>query len=326
MLRLKVRGFFFAISLLAAAAFLPAQADTDTRDLMLKSSAVLILDEQTGEVLYERNTEASLPIASITKLMTAIVTLEAGLPLDEVISITEDDLDTIKGTGSRLRVGTDLTRDELLRLALMASENRAASALSGAYPGGRKAFVQAMNAKARQLGMHGTHYVEATGLSSENVSSAQDLAKLVRVAHTYPLIREYSTLPTHQVMIGGRRSTFSNTNGLVRGGNWDIALQKTGYISEAGRCLVMQTKLGARSVIMVLLDSMGKYTRIADANRIRQWLDPDFVMPVAAPAKKVARAKYRSRATVSSSRKTVKVTRAANGRMQATITTKSKSR
>jgi serine-type D-Ala-D-Ala endopeptidase (penicillin-binding protein 7) len=325
MYRLDVRAFATACLMLLAAALAPAaHADVDIRELQLKSSAVLILDDQTGEILYDRNADAILPIASITKLMTAIVTLEAELPLDEVVTISEDDVDTLKGTGSRLRIGTKLTRDELLRLALMASENRAASALSGAYPGGRRAFIQAMNAKARQLGMNGTHYVEATGLSSENVSSAQDLAKLARVAHTYPLIREYSTLPTHQVLIGGRRNTFANTNGLVRGGNWDIGLQKTGYISEAGRCLVMQTKLAARSVIIVLLDSMGKYTRIADAQRIRQWLDPEFVMP--APVKKVVRAKARPKAKVVTSRKSVKVTRTANGRMQATITPKSKAR
>ncbi|HKO87421.1 MAG TPA: D-alanyl-D-alanine endopeptidase [Burkholderiales bacterium] len=282
----------------------------------LKSSAVLIMDEQTGEVLYSRNQAQVLPIASITKLMTAMVTLDAGLPLDERITITNEDLDTRKGTGSRLRVGTELSRDDLLRLALMASENRAASALGGAYPGGRDAFVTAMNMKARQLGMTGTLYVEPTGLSSANVSTAEDLAKLVRVAQTYPLIREYSTLPHHSVPVGTRMASFSNTNGLVRAGNWEIGLQKTGYISEAGRCLVMQAKLAARSVVIVLLDSWGKYTRIADANRIRQWLEPDFVIPV--QPKKITRAKSRSRIKATRS-KSVKVVRTSNGRLKATI-------
>ena len=284
----------------------------------LKSSAVLIMDEETGEVLYSRNQAQVLPIASITKLMTAMVTLDAGLPLDERITITSEDLDTRKGTGSRLRVGTELSRDDLLKLALMASENRAASALGGAFPGGRDAFVTAMNMKARQLGMYGSFFVEPTGLSSANVSTAEDLAKLVRVAQTYPLIREYSTLAQHRVVVGKRTTSFTNTNGLVRAGNWDIGLQKTGYISEAGRCLVMQAKLAARSVVIVLLDSWGKYTRIADANRIRQWLEPDFVIPV---QKKISRAKSRVKAKAKATRsKSIKVVRTANGRVKAKIT------
>lgn len=309
---LRVFAMLCAVALGWAAT--PVHADIPE----LKSSAVLVMDEETGEILYSRNPGQILPIASITKLMTAMVTLDAGLPLDERISITNKDLDTLKGTGSRLRVGTELSRDDLLKLALMASENRAASALSGAYPGGRDAFMQAMNAKARQLGMNGTYYVEPTGLSSANVSTAEDLAKLVRAAQSYPLIREYSTLANHKIAVGRRVASFSNTNGLVRAGNWDIGLQKTGYISEAGRCLVMQAKLAARSVVIILLDSWGKYTRIADANRIRQWLEPDFVIP--AQPKKISRAKSRSKIKAAASKKkSIKVTRTSNGRVQAKI-------
>jgi D-alanyl-D-alanine endopeptidase (penicillin-binding protein 7) len=301
------------IQLLAAFAALMCGALTtpsyasDESKLHLQSASVLVLDEQTGEVLYGRNSGAVQPIASITKLMTALVTLEAKQPLDDEIAITDDDIDTIKGTHSRLRIGSIFTRDDLLKLALMASENRAASALGRSYPGGREACVRAMNAKARELGMKGTHYVETTGLSSSNVSTAEDLAKLVRVAQNYPLIREYSTLAKHEVMIGGHQTAFSSTNGLVRAGKWDIVLQKTGYITEAGRCMVMQAKLAARSVIIVLLDSVGKYTRIADANRIREWLEPDYHSPKAAT--RIVRAKAKSqRVRVRSSGK-IKVVR-----------------
>lgn len=244
----------------------------------LRSAAVLVMDQETGEILLSHNSESVAPIASLTKLMTALITIEAGLDLDEVVEITEADIDTLKGTGSRLRVGSALTRDDMLKLSLMASENRAASALGRSFPGGKSAFVEAMNAKARELKMTATHFVEPTGLSSANVSSAEDLAKLVRATHETPLIREYSTMPRHEVKIKGRTGQFVNTNALVRGGSWDIGLSKTGFINEAGRCLVMQAKFNARSVIIVLLDSIGKYTRVADANRIREWLDPGFVI------------------------------------------------
>ena len=244
----------------------------------LKSAAVLVMDQETGEILLSHNSESITPIASLTKLMTALITVQAGLDLNEVIEITEADVDTLKGTGSRLRVGSALTRDDLLKLALMASENRAASALGRSYPGGKSAFVAAMNAKAHALHMTATHFVEPTGLSSANVSSAEDLAKLVRAAHEMPLIREYSTSARHEVQLKGRTAEFVNTNALVRGGSWDIGLSKTGYITEAGRCLVMQAKFNARSVIIVLLDSIGKYTRVADAKRIREWLDPSFAV------------------------------------------------
>jgi D-alanyl-D-alanine endopeptidase (penicillin-binding protein 7) len=257
----------------------------------LKSSAALIVDEETGEVLYGKNEGAVVPIASITKIMTAMVTLDAGLALDESITVTAEDAEA--GTAkrrARLPVGATLTRAELLQLALMASENRAAAALGRAYPGGMDAFVNAMNAKSHELEMNGSRFVEPTGLSSENVSSAGDLAKLVRAAKGYPLIAEYSTMPNADYTIRGKRVAFVNTNGLVRGGNWEIGLSKTGFINAAGRCLVMQAKVATRSLIIVLLDSVGKYTRIGDANRIRQWLEPGFAPPVAA-AKPAAKPK-----------------------------------
>ena len=240
--------------------------------LALRSSVAYVLDQDTNEVLLNKNSQAVLPIASITKLMTAMVVTEAHLPMDEVMTISQDDVDTEKMSSSRLRVGTKLTRGEMLHLALMSSENRAASALGHAYPGGISAFVAAMNAKARQLGMHDTRYVEPTGLSSQNQSSAQDLAVLVKAASQVPLIRELSTSPEYQVEVGSRQLQYHTTNRLVKSPDWDIGVQKTGYITEAGQCLVMQTKLAGRKLIMVLLDSAGKYSRIADAERIRKWL------------------------------------------------------
>lgn len=258
-----------------------------TPEPAIKSSAVLVLDQETGEVLLGRNAENIAPIASLTKLMTALITVEAGLPLNEVIRITRDDIDRLKGTGSRLPVGSSYTRDDLLKLALMSSENRAASALGRSFPGGINAFVAAMNAKAQELGMSATRFVEPTGLSSANVSSAEDLAKLVRATHEMPLIREYSTMTRHKVKINGRPAQFVNTNSLVRAGSWDIGLSKTGFINEAGRCLVMQANFNARSVIIVLLDSFGKYTRVADARRIRAWLEPNFTEPAVVRAKAV---------------------------------------
>jgi D-alanyl-D-alanine endopeptidase (penicillin-binding protein 7) len=241
--------------------------------LDLKSSVALVIDQDTQQVLFSKNPQAVLPIASITKLMTALVVTEAGLPLDEVLSISQDDVDTEKGSRSRLTVGTQLTRGEMLLLALMSSENRAAHALGRHYPGGMDAFVAAMNAKAQLLGMTGTRYVEPTGLSSQNRASANDLARLVDAAYAHPIIRELSTSREAQVGVGNRQLQFRSTNGLVRNPEWDIGLQKTGYISEAGRCLVMQAQLAGRKLILVLLDSTGKYSRIGDAERIRKWLD-----------------------------------------------------
>lgn len=241
--------------------------------LSLKSSVALVLDQDTNEVLFNKNGEAVLPIASLTKLMTSVIVVEANQSLDEVLTITQDDVDTEKGSASRLAVGTRLTRGEMLHLALMSSENRAAHALGRHYPGGLGAFVEAMNAKAKLLGMHDTQYVEPTGLSSSNQSSARDLATLVDAAYQYPLIRELSVSQERAVAVGRRTLQYRNTNGLVRNPSWDIGLQKTGYISEAGRCLVMQARLAGRKLIMVFLDSTGKYSRQADAERVRRWIE-----------------------------------------------------
>jgi D-alanyl-D-alanine endopeptidase (penicillin-binding protein 7) len=213
-----------------------------------------------------------LPIASITKLMTALVVTEKGMSLDEPLTVTQEDLTATAGSSSRLALGTQLTRGEMLHLALMASENRAAHVLGRSYPGGVEPFVAAMNAKAQELGMQDTRYVEPTGLSSNNQSSAQDLSRLVRAAFLHPIIRELSTSVEAVVPVGRRQVQFHTTNGLVRNPEWDIGLQKTGYISAAGRCLVMQAQLAGRSLIMVLLDSAGKYSRMGDAERIRKWL------------------------------------------------------
>jgi serine-type D-Ala-D-Ala endopeptidase (penicillin-binding protein 7) len=250
--------------------------------LELKSSVALVVDSETNEVLFSKNPQAVLPIASITKLMTALVVTDAKLPLDETLAISQDDVDTEKGSRSRLTVGTQLTRGEMLHLALMSSENRAAHALGRHYPGGLEAFVGAMNRKAVELGMPDTRYVEPTGLSSRNQSSARDLATLVKAAHHVPLIRELSTSPEYEVAVGRRHVQFRNTNGLVRNPEWDIGLQKTGYISEAGRCLVMQAKLAGRQLIMVFLDSAGKYSRIGDAERVRKWVNEKLPAPVLA--------------------------------------------
>jgi len=240
--------------------------------LDLKSSVALVLDQDTNEVLFSKNPEAVLPIASITKLMTALVVSDAKQPLDEILTIGAQDVDTEKGSRSRLQVGTRLSREEMLHLALMASENRAANALGRHYPGGLPAFVAAMNRKALALGMKDTRYVEPTGLSSRNQSSATDLALLVREVDKNAVIRQLSTSSEYEVAVGARNVHFRNTNGLVRSGEWDIGVQKTGYIAEAGRCLVMQAQLSGRKLIMVLLDSAGKYSRIGDAERIRKWV------------------------------------------------------
>lgn len=241
--------------------------------LDLKSSVALVMDQETNEVVLAKNSEAVLPIASLTKLMTAAVIVDARLPMDEDITVTSDDVDTEKNSSSRLTVGATLTRGELLHLALMSSENRAAHALGRTYPGGLQSFVSLMNAKAKALGMQDTRYVDPTGLNSNNQSSARDLAVLVKAAYQQPLIRELSTSPEHAVRLGNRQVQFRNTNSLVRSPAWDIGLQKTGYIVEAGRCLVMQASMVGRKYIMIFLDSTGKYSRQADAERVRRWLE-----------------------------------------------------
>jgi serine-type D-Ala-D-Ala endopeptidase (penicillin-binding protein 7) len=254
--------------------------------LDLKSSVALVVDEDTNEVLFSKNPQAVLPIASITKLMTALVVTEADLPLEQTLTVTQDDVDATAGSRSRLRVGTELSRGEMLHLALMASENRAAHVLGRTYPGGIHPFVAAMNSKAQTLGMSDTRYVEPTGLSPDNQSSAQDLTRLVRAALLHPIIRDLSTSQEALVPVGARQVQFRNTNGLVRNPEWEIGLQKTGYISAAGRCVVMQAQLAGRKLIMVLLDSAGKYSRMGDAERIRKWLATAPLVPaaMAAPA------------------------------------------
>ena len=257
-----------------------------TQDALdLKSSVALVVDQDTHEVLFSKNDQAVLPIASLTKLMTGVIVSEARLPMDEMITITQDDVDTEKGSRSRLRVGAMLSRGELLHLALMSSENRAAHALGRTYPGGLSAFVSLMNAKARMLGMKDTRYVEPTGLSSGNQSSAQDLATLVSVAYQDPVLREFSTSPGHQVEVGKQTLQYNNTNRLVKNPEWDIGLQKTGYISEAGQCLVMQARIAGRKLIMVFLDSAGKLSRLGDAERVRRWVESN--PPISATTRRV---------------------------------------
>ena len=241
--------------------------------LAVASAAALVQDQTTGSVLYEKNSGAVVPIASISKLMTAMVALDAQPALDDVLAISDEDVDLLKGTHSRLSVGTRLSREDMLRLALMSSENRAASALSRYYPGGRAAFVAAMNRKAQSLGLTDTHFEDPTGLTSANVSTARDLARMVEAAHQYPLIRAFTTTAEYDVAVKGRPQTFRNTNVLVRNSDWDIGLSKTGYISEAGKCLVMQAWLNNKPVVIVLLDAAGKLTRIGDAMRIRRWIE-----------------------------------------------------
>jgi D-alanyl-D-alanine endopeptidase (penicillin-binding protein 7) len=281
----------------AAAAALPAAAGAVEPDTplvldasgrpVLGSSAFYVVNQNTGEVLLEQNAMAVLPIASITKLMTAMVVLDAGQSLSEALAITEGDIDRLKGTGSRLGIGTRLTREDMLHLALMSSENRAASALARNYPGGEKAFVQAMNVKARLLGLWDTRFHDSTGLDPANVSSPRDLARLVAASASYPLIRAFSTSHERHVAVGGRMLRFGNTNSLVKSPEWAISVSKTGYISEAGRCLVMQTWLHQQPVVMVLMDSTGRYTRTADAKRVRRWLEEHSVQRLAAAPQKV---------------------------------------
>jgi serine-type D-Ala-D-Ala endopeptidase (penicillin-binding protein 7) len=240
--------------------------------LSLKSSVALVIDQDTQQVLFAKNTQAVLPIASLTKLMTALVVVEGRHSMDELITISQEDVDTEKGSRSRLMVGTQLSRGELLHLALMASENRAAHALGRSAPGGIATFVANMNARALALGMSGTRFVEPTGLSSDNRATAPDLAKLVQASYRHEVIRSLSISKEASVAVGARQVQFHNTNRLVGNPEWEIGLQKTGYISEAGRCLVMQAELAGRKLIMVLLDSAGKYSRLGDAERIRAWM------------------------------------------------------
>ena len=250
--------------------------------LNLRSQAAFIVDAQHGRILFDKNADTVMPIASITKLMTAIVVLDAQLPLAEEIVIEAADIDVLKNTRSRLRVGTSLSRREMLRLALMSSENRAAAALGRSYRGGINAFVAAMNQKAFELGMGNSYFVDSTGLNSANVSTARDLAKMVDAADDYAIIREFSTTASHAVAFtdDDRSLQFTNSNNLVRSGSWDIGVSKTGFLSEAGRCLVMQANITGKPIIIVLLDSWGKNSRIGDANRIKKWMEIGFTRKV----------------------------------------------
>jgi serine-type D-Ala-D-Ala endopeptidase (penicillin-binding protein 7) len=264
-------------SRVVAGLFLAALAVTASaqpiRDPKLKSSSVLIIDQSDSSVLYSRHPDVAMPIASITKLMTALVVLDAKQPLNEPIQITDADRDIPKSAFSRLTVGTILNRGDLMHLALMSSENRAAHALGNNHPGGMPAMVAAMNAKAAQLGMTSSHFVDDTGLSSENVASPADLTKLVIAASHNPTIREYSTDSHYAVKVRRHMVEFRNTDNLVANPTWNIIVQKTGYITEAGKCLVMAAVIEGRSVVIVLLDSLGKYTRVADAKRIKSWME-----------------------------------------------------
>ena len=250
----------------------------------LQSHAFMVFDPTTGRALFSKNADQAVPIASITKLMTAMVVLDAKLDMDEPVVVNKDDIDTLKGSRSRIPVGAAFRREDLMRLALMASDNRAAAALGRTYPGGTAAFVQAMNAKAQLLGLQNAKFVDPTGLAPGNVASPQDLALLVSAASTFPEIREFSTAQELHVTLatGGRSMGFNNTNALVRSHGWNSGLSKTGFINEAGKCLVMHATIANNPVVIVLLDSWGKLTRIGDANRIKKWLETQKVAAVVA--------------------------------------------
>jgi D-alanyl-D-alanine endopeptidase (penicillin-binding protein 7) len=255
----------------------------DVTKLKLASANVLVLDATAGQPIYSKGADIVTPIASVTKLMTAMVVLDAHQSLDETLGVGVGDLDLLKGSHSRLGLGSELPRREMLRLALMASENRAASSLARHYPGGTEAFVEAMNRKAQSLGMTRTHFGDPTGLSSENVSTASDLARMVKAASGYELIRDATTTASHYVEVQptGRILGYNNTNSLVRAGQWDIQVSKTGFIREAGKCLVMLATIASRPVVIVLLDSYGRLTRIGDANRVKHWLETGESLPEA---------------------------------------------
>ncbi|UJP01941.1 MAG: D-alanyl-D-alanine endopeptidase [Nitrosomonas sp.] len=264
-------GFF----LFCVLSFLTSHALAQKNNPDIKSQAALVFNAQNDRVIYDKNADKVMPIASITKLMTAMVTLDARLSPHEKITITNADVDKLKHSSSRLPVGSTYPRQELLRLALMSSENRAAAALGRTFPGGTKAFVSAMNTKAKKLGMSNSRFVDSTGLNSGNVATARDLAKMVAASNSYAAIREFSTTSQHSVSPGNKRGQlqYVNSNSLVRNQGWDINVSKTGYLSEAGRCLVMQAKISGQPMVIVLLNSWGKNTRIGDANRVKKWIE-----------------------------------------------------
>ncbi len=265
--------------------FLLACVSTHAQGPNLLSQAVLILDARSGESIFAKNANNVTPIASITKLMTAMVVLDAQQNLDQLLTVDVADLDYLKASRSRLSIGSELSRREMLQLALMSSENRAASSLGRFYPGGLEAAVAAMNAKAKSLGMVNTHYVDTSGLSPENVSTARELAVLVQAAQRYPLIREYSTQSDQYVQIPATGQTlhYNNSNALVKSDGWNISLQKTGFIREAGRCVVMLAQIAQRPVVLVLLDSVGKFSRLGDAHRVKTWMETGEVLAIPKP-------------------------------------------
>lgn len=299
--RSLLRGLLaaIAVALIASpAAVLAAPA------LSLKSNAAIVVDQDSGETLYAKNADVVMPIASLTKLMTALVVVDARLPMDEMLEISSDDVDREKHTHSRLTVGTKLTRGQMMLLALMSSENRAANALSRGYPGGRPAFLAQMNAKAKSLGMKSSYFADPAGLSSKSVSTARDLLRLVSAADAEDLIRDYTTRPEANVRVGKQQLTFISSNRMIRNSrDWDIGLQKTGFTNEAGRCLVMRATTLNRKLSMVFLNSFGTMTRFADAGRVRRHLQlqaqGDEPTPVKAPppAKKSTKAKAKKKST-----------------------------
>ncbi len=272
----KIRQLLFYLFLSFALSFTPVYA----KDLKpnVKSSIAMIVHQETGEIIYQKNAYTTASIASLTKIMTAMVVLDSGINLNEEVKITKADIDRIKRTGSRIPLGARLTRYELLKFALMASDNRAASALSRSYPTGQNGFIDAMNVKAKQLGMFNTVFADPTGLNKNNVSTARDLVRMVQAAYQYPEIRNLTTQSKGEINYGKRnyKIGFVNTNRLVRKGDWDIGLSKTGFIREAGRCLVMQAMVKDEPVIMVFLDSYGKLTRFADAKRVKKWMEKNY--------------------------------------------------
>jgi len=276
-----------------APAAAPSGLTRDVSKLKLASTNALVLDATADEAIYAKGADNVTPIASVTKLMTAMVVLDAKQPLDEPIEVDIADIDLIKGSHSRLGLGNELPRSEMLRLALMASENRAASSLARHYPGGLAACIEAMNRKAASLGMSNTHFDDPTGLSSTNVSTASDLSKMVKAAAEYETIRVYTTTPSHYVEVqpSGRVLGFNNTNSLVRAGQWDITVSKTGFIREAGKCLVMLANIASRPIVIVLLDSYGRLTRIGDANRVKYWLETGGALPVSKAQKRTTSTK-----------------------------------
>jgi D-alanyl-D-alanine endopeptidase (penicillin-binding protein 7) len=281
-MRFSPSAVLFCAALLLTALVHPATAAPTVAPPDIRSHAALVVRTDTGAVLYSKNADDTLPIASITKLMTAMVVLDARQPMDQTIQITSAEVDRLRGSSSRLAVGTKLTRRQALVVALMSSENRAAAALLRTYPGGKAAGVAAMNRKARALGMTHSHFVEATGLSGDNRSTPGDLVRLVQAASGYPLIRDYSTREEFTIMVGRYPTRYRNTNPLVRNPAWDIDITKTGYLNEAGRCLVMKARITDTPVVMVLMNSWGTLTRVGDANRVRRWLEAGHIGQVTA--------------------------------------------